>query len=416
MTTLKANLHEAQMRIFKSDARFKIVCAGRRFGKSYLSCWILLTKALQSTNKDVAYIAPTFDMAKKIMWEELKRLGKDVIKQAHENTAVLTLVNGRKIRLLGGDRPDTLRGLGYAYAVIDEYGFIKPSVWELAVRPTLADVKGGCLFIGTPSGKNHFYDLFMESQNDPDWECWQFNSTDNPFLDPKEIDVARKTMSSAAFRQEFEASFESFSGGIFQEEWIKYSDEAPKDGANYIAVDPAGFEDVAKEQGNKKQRLDETAIAVVNVSPNGWYVLEIIHGRWNVRETSIRILRAAQKYNVMAVGIERGSLKNALTPYLEDQMRRLSFYPRIEDLTHGGKKKTERITWALQGRFEHGRITLNRGEWNRPFVNQLLDFPNPMSHDDMPDCLAYIDQVAVADYSQSFDVEEWEPIDLTSGY
>lgn len=416
MATLNVTLHPAQLDIFKSPKRFKIVCAGRRFGKTYLSAWVLITEGLKSTTKDVAYVAPTFEMARKIIWEDLKRLGRDVITQVHENTAVITLVNGRKIHLKGADRPDTLRGVGYSYVVLDEYASMKPAVWELALRPTLADVKGGALFIGTPAGKNWFYDLFVEAQNDEEWGAWIFKTTDNPFIDRKEIDVAQRNMSSAAFRQEFEASFESFASGIFKEEWVQYGEEEPSEGNFYIAVDPAGFEEVAKEAANKKQRLDETAIAVVKVNTNGWYVKEILHGRWNIRETSIRILRASQKYNAQAVGIERGSLKNALIPYLEDQMRRLGFYPRIEDLTHGGRKKTERITWALQGRFEHGRITLERGEWNRAFTNQLLDFPNPLTHDDLLDALAYIDQIAITDYAQNFDYEDWEPLDPIAGY
>jgi predicted phage terminase large subunit-like protein len=119
----------------------------------------------------------------------------------------------------------------------------------------------------------------------------------------------------------------------------------------------------------------------------------------------------------MAVGIEKGSLKNALIPYLEDQMRRMGVYPNIIEVTHGGKKKTDRITWSLQGRFEHGRILLKKNEkWNKPLVDQLLDFPNPLSHDDLPDALSYIDQVATTDYAQAFQVDDWEPIDAIAGY
>ena len=112
MAELNIDLHPAQLEIFHSEKRFKIVAAGRRFGKSYLSAWILLIKAIQSESKDVFYIAPTFQQAKDIMWAMLKELGKDLIVQAYENTAVLTLINGRKIYLKGSDRPETLRGVG----------------------------------------------------------------------------------------------------------------------------------------------------------------------------------------------------------------------------------------------------------------------------------------------------------------
>ena len=99
MAELNIDLHPAQLQIFNSTKRFKIVAAGRRFGKSYLSAWILLIKAIQSDSKDVFYIAPTFQQAKDIMWAMLKDLGKDLIAQAYENTAVLTLINGRRYTL-----------------------------------------------------------------------------------------------------------------------------------------------------------------------------------------------------------------------------------------------------------------------------------------------------------------------------
>ena len=163
---LDVSLHPAQLEIFNSTARFKVVSAGRRFGKSRLAAWILIIKALQSESKDVFYIGPTFQQAKDIMWNMLKELlqDTDLIEQTHENTATMTLVNGRKISLKGSDRPDTLRGVGLAYVVLDEYASMKVEVWEQIIRPTLADVKGGALFIGTPAGKNHFYEIWKEAE------------------------------------------------------------------------------------------------------------------------------------------------------------------------------------------------------------------------------------------------------------
>jgi len=101
MADINVSLHDAQMEIFKSKARFKVISAGRRFGKSRLAAWVLLIKALQSKSKDVFYVGPTFQQSKDIMWGMLKELGRDVIKAAHENTAVLTLINDRKIYLKG---------------------------------------------------------------------------------------------------------------------------------------------------------------------------------------------------------------------------------------------------------------------------------------------------------------------------
>lgn len=418
MASLNVRLHPKQMQVFNDPKRFKVIAAGRRFGKSRLAAWVLLIKALQSPEKDVFYVAPTFQQAKDVMWGPLKEMGVEVITAAHENTGVLTLANGRKIYLKGSDRPDTMRGVGLAYCVIDEYADIKPFVWEQILRPALADVKGGAMFIGTPKGRNHFYDLYQmaESGEDPEWSAFHFVSADNPFLDPNEIEAARKSMSSFAFRQEFMASFEASASELFKEEWIVFDEKEPSECSYYVAVDLAGFEEVLSQASNKKKRLDETAIAIVAVSKAGWWVKDIQHGRWDIRETAVRILKAARDCKAVAVGIEKGSLKNAVMPYLYDLMKRLQFFMNISEVTHGNRKKTDRIVWSLQGRFEHGRIKLNKGDWNNQFVDQLMQFPDTKTHDDLIDALAYIDQVAETVYFDEADVDDFVILDTDVGY
>jgi predicted phage terminase large subunit-like protein len=184
----------------------------------------------------------------------------------------------------------------------------------------------------------------------------------------------------------------------------------------YIAVDLAGFEDVSKQAGNKKKHLDESAIAVVKICEDGWYVDSIVSGRWDIKETANKILDTAKIYDVRLVGIERGMAKNAVLPYLQDLMKRKNFFISVVDLTHGNKKKTDRIVWALQGRFEHGRIKLVRGEWNKQFTDQLLNFPNSQIHDDLIDALAYIDQIGITEFSSVFEDDEYEVLDHISGY
>jgi len=418
MAELNVELHQAQLEIFNSPARFKVVSAGRRFGKSRLAAWILLIKALQSDSKDVFYIGPTFQQAKDIMWDMLKEVGDGLIADVYVNTARITLTNGRKIHLKGSDRPDSLRGVGLAYVVMDEYASMRPEVWEQIIRPTLADVKGGALFIGTPAGKNHFYDLYMDAEKDDtgEWESFSFNSTDNPYIPNEEIEAARRSMSSMAFRQEFEASFETFTGGIFKEEWLLTGPE-PEQGNYVIAVDPAGFEASEKERGLKSSKLDETAIAVVKIDRDKWWVKDILHGRWSIRETATKILKTASINEATTVGIETGSLKNAIMPYLEDEMRSTNRFVHIDELRHGGKKKSERITWSLQGRMEHQQITFNEDKDWRFFISQMLDFPSRLSHDDLLDALSYIDQVSIADFAHSIEMnDDWEPEDIISGY
>ena len=127
--------------------------------------------------------------------------------------------------------------------VMDEYADMRSYVWEEILRPALADRKGGALFIGTPMGRNHFYDLYTYAKlaDDATYTAYHFTSYDNPTLDPAEIDAAKKSMSSFAFRQEFLASFEAKGSEMFKEEWVKFGEE-PEEGDYYIAIDPAGAE------------------------------------------------------------------------------------------------------------------------------------------------------------------------------
>ena len=426
MTELNFSLHPAQMEVFNAKKKFSVVVAGRRFGKSYMSAIMCLLEGIKDKNdkgydlkhKDVWYIAPTFQQGKDILWGLLKELGGDLIESTVENTATIRLINGRRILIKGSDRPDTLRGAGLGFAVLDEYASMRPNVWEEIILPTLTDVEGGALFIGTPAGKNHFYDLFKEAEKDTtgDWGAWHFHTTDNPTLNKDLVQTFKNKMSSHAFKQEFMASFEATGSGVFKEEWIQYDGTEPDGGLWYIAVDPAGYTDDKALSKADSRHLDETAIAIVKCGPYGWWVKQIDSGRWSVRETSIRILHHYKQVRAAAVGIEKGSLKNAMMPYLTDQMRRLNVYPRIEEVTHGNQKKTERISWALAGLFEHGRVKLNPGPWNDKFVEQLLDFPNPLAHDDLPDALAYISQLQQTTYIDDFEVDYWTPIDDISGY
>ena len=426
-TELNFTLHPAQQQIFQSDKRFKVVGAGRRFGKSYLARVNLIVEALKSKNefgydlsdKACYYIAPTFNQAKDIMWQSLKQMAAPITKKIRENECILTLSNDRQIHLKGSDRPESLRGVGLSYVVMDEYAFMKEEVWTAIIRPTLADVRGSALFIGTPNGKNHFYDLFLNAEKDEDdWDAWTFKSLDNPFLDPKEVVLATKDMPLEFVKQEFEANFSSFGGTVFKEDMFVVEDRPSHGSDIYMTVDPAGYEDVKGIAQGKTKRLDETAISVVEVNEDGWHVFDIITGRWNVRETAVRILRTAQKYKPRMVGIERGALKNALMPYLTDNMKRLNVFPYITELTHGNQKKYDRIVWALQGRMEQGRLSFQEGEYLNKLFEQLLDFPNPLSHDDMIDSLAYIDQIAQVRYDMGEDIGQssWEPMDTTSGF
>jgi predicted phage terminase large subunit-like protein len=222
-------------------------------------------------------------------------------------------------------------------------------------------------------------------------------------------------MSSFAFKQEFLASFEAQGSEIFKEEWVQFDENEPDDGDYYIAIDLAGFVDESSSS-KKNKRLDNTAISVVKVGLDGWWVKEIIYGRWTLDKTAQTIFDAVAKYQPTAVGIERGIAKQAVMSPLTDLMKRRSRFFRVEELTHGNQKKTDRIVWALQGRFEHGNIKLNKGKWNPEFMDQLFQFPNKLVHDDLVDSLAYIDQMAQVCYNYDYEEDDFEVLDLIAGY
>lgn len=417
MAELKIDLLPWQQQVWNDKHRFKVVAAGRRTGKSRLAAYLLIVYALQANKGHVFYVAPTQGQARDIMWQTLLEVGHPVITGSHVNNLQIKLVNGATISLKGADRPETMRGVSLKFLVMDEYADMKPEVWEQILRPALADQKGDALFIGTPMGRNHFYELYKhaDSGDDPTMVGFHFTSYDNPLLDPDEINAAKKSMSSYAFRQEFMASFEAAGGELFKEEWIKFDTEEPKQGDYYIAIDLAGFEEEGAK-GVKNKRLDNSAIAVVKVNEDGWWVDDIIYGRWDVKETAKKIFDVVKKYEPVAVGIEKGIARQAVMPYVNDIMRRTQTFFRVEELSHGNKKKTDRIVWSLQGRFENGYVVLNEGKWNAEFLDQLFQFPNSLVHDDLIDALSYIEQLAKVAYVLDYEEEEYEPVDDFSGY
>ena len=417
MTDLNFQLLKWQQEVITDPSRFKVICAGRRCGKSRLAAVTLLLKGLVCPKgSGVMYVAPTQGQARVIIWNVLTDLGKDVIASSHINNQEITLINGAVIYIRGADRPDTLRGVSLSYVVLDEYADMKPSVWEQVIRASLSDRKGDAMFIGTPKGRNHFFDLYeLGKKENNEYKSWSFTTYDNELIDPEEIENAKKTLSSFAFKTEYMASFDNAGADVFKEEWLKYGTE-PEYGSYFIAVDLAGFEEVAKQAANSKKRLDQTAIAIVKVTDDGkWFVKEIVFGRWDIRETAATILLKMREYRPLSIGIEKGALKNAVLPYLSDLMRKNNVYSHIVDLTHGNRKKTDRVIWSLQGRFEHGRIVLNSEEDWDEFKDQLLMFPSQGVHDDLPDALSYIDQLAVTSYFQDDQEDDWQPLDIISG-
>lgn len=416
MPNLSFQLLKWQQKVIASKKRFRVVVAGRRSGKSRDAAVELLIEGLKCPKgSGVMYVAPTQGQARVIIWDLLMELGHEIIASSHVNNMEITLVNGIVIYVRGADRPDTLRGMDLWFVVLDEYADMKPLVWEQVIRAALSRHKGRALFIGTPKGRNHFYDLYqLGLEDNEEWESWLFFTRDNELIDPAEIESARKTLSSFSFRQEYEASFDNAGTDIFKEHWLKYGKE-PKQGGFYITVDLAGFENIA-ESNKAKKRKDRTAISVVKALDDGkWFVRKIEYGRWDVRETAVRILKNIREFKPYGLGIEKGALYQAVMPYLSDLMRKNAVFANVTPLTHGNQHKIDRIKWALQGKFEHGRIILNEDEDWTDFKEEYMLFGTPNVHDDLIDSLSMADQMIVATYLKDDESYEYEPVDIITG-
>ena len=228
-------LHSKQMEVHRDAHRFKVVVAGRRWGKTQLAK-VSLIKFARRKKRLVWYVAPSYRMAKQIMWPELvESIPRSWVKKYNETILAITLVNGTRIELKGADNPDSLRGVGIHYLVMDEVQDIDSDAWKKVLRPTLASTGGHALFIGTPKAYNFLHELWSMGQKEEAraWASWQFPTITSPFIPLNEIEAARDDMDEKSFKQEFEASFETMSGRVY------HAFDRKVHAARELAFDPA---------------------------------------------------------------------------------------------------------------------------------------------------------------------------------
>lgn len=207
----------AQQAIVDAPNRFKVVVAGRRFGKTHLAIRELCRHA-RWPNKEVWYVAPTYRQSKMIVWRKLKNKLVDLrwAKKINEADLTIYLKNGSTISLKGADNADNLRGVGLDYLVIDEFAEIDSSAWFEVLRPTLADRQGSAMFIGTPKGfSNWAHDMYMMETENSQWKSFQYTTIDGGNVPQEEIEAARKDLDERSFRQEFLATFEEYAGRVY---------------------------------------------------------------------------------------------------------------------------------------------------------------------------------------------------------
>lgn len=215
-------LTPTQNEIAADRHRFRVICCGRRWGKTTLAIEEIKGKALSKPSR-IAYIAPTYQQARDIAWEMLRKELLPIIKQTNESRLELkvkTKDGGESlISLRGWESVETLRGQQFDLIVIDEIASMRNwwSNWSEVVRPTLTDTKGEAIFISTPKGFNHFYELYGLESKDLDYRSFHFSTYDNPFIPKDEIDKARLEMTENRFSQEYEADFRKTEGLVYKE-------------------------------------------------------------------------------------------------------------------------------------------------------------------------------------------------------
>lgn len=216
-------LHQAQKIIANDTHRFRVLCSGRRTGKTFLSVVEMIGKAIGTENGEISYIAPTYGQARDIAWQELKKETREYAISTNEGRLEIILPNQyggqSKIDLRGWESLDNLRGQKRHFLVLDEVAMYRNFWigWQEVLRPLLSDYKGGCIFASTPKGYNHFYDLYNLEQTNPSFKSFHFTTYDNPYIDKSEIEAAKLDMTADRFAQEYMADFRKAEGLVYPE-------------------------------------------------------------------------------------------------------------------------------------------------------------------------------------------------------
>jgi hypothetical protein len=192
--------HDGQRAVLESDARFKVLMCGRRWGKSLISKNISIQEAL--AGRVTAYVTPTYKLAK-VFFDDISKLVPTQIAVANKSDLIFKFVTGGEIRFFTGERLDDFRGLKFHNVIIDEAAYIPhlQDAWNNAIRPTLTDFKGSATFISTPRGKDFFYGLYLRDEGE--WKSFKYTTYENPYIDKNEIDQAKIELPKAAFEQEY---------------------------------------------------------------------------------------------------------------------------------------------------------------------------------------------------------------------
>lgn len=215
-----------QVRLRDEDVRFKVVPAGRRSGKTERAKRKIAKVAMSQPDELFFCAAPTRDQVKKIFWDDMKAFTFSAAhkKAPSESELKIFMPNGTEIHMIGLDKPQRIEGIPWTGGVIDEIADVKEEAWQANILPALntvsplrPDYRAWCWLIGVPDGLNHYYEMYQYAltSGDPEWAAYHWKSAE--ILPPDVVEAARRVMSIRQFKQEFEASFETATGRIYED-------------------------------------------------------------------------------------------------------------------------------------------------------------------------------------------------------
>jgi phage terminase large subunit len=213
---LYESLTPPQREVWDAPERFRLLCSGRRFGKTYLCIARLVSWAIENPASLNWYVTQTYKSAKQIAWRQLRAMvPPEMLVKKNEAELSVELSNGSIIALKGAESADSLRGVSLSSLIVDEAAYVKQEAWEMVLRPALSDQGGPAWFITTPSGLNWFHDLWEAAADQDDWTTFSFTTIQGGNVPAQEIEAAKRTLDERSFRQEYLASFETLAGRVY---------------------------------------------------------------------------------------------------------------------------------------------------------------------------------------------------------
>ena len=324
-----------------STARFRVLSCGRRWGKTRLGT--VECTAIGARGGRAWWVAPSYKMAA-VGWRGVSWLSQQIPgTTTNKAERLITYPGGGTVQVRSADDPNSLRGEGLDFAVLDECAYMKEAAWFEALRPTLSDRQGRAMFISTPKGLNWFRDLWMMGENPdyPDWQNWQFSTSDNPYIAPEEIEAARLALPLRIFRQEYLADFmEDNPGALWRRDWIQRTTRAPDLERVIVAVDPS-----------TTATGDACGIVVCGRDGDRFYLLDDLTLQGSPAQWGAAVVTAYHKYEADAVIAEKNQGGEMVTLTIQQSENGRGVPVSLVHASRGKRTRAEPVS-AL---YEQGR-------------------------------------------------------------